>query len=48
MVLELKDTLNLTDCAIIGNYSMENFAVAVEILNTVIHTSSIHTRELDI
>ncbi len=32
----------MTDCAIIGNYSTENFAVAVEILNTVIHTCSIH------
>ena len=28
----------MTDCAIIGNYSTENLAVAVEILNTVIHT----------
>ncbi len=44
-----------TDCAVIGNYSTENFAVAVEILNTVMHTCSIHqnkcvghTVELDI
>ncbi len=28
----------MTDCAIIGNYCTKNFAIAVEILNTVIHT----------